>query len=145
MASEYRQTVEQVVAALASDGDRGLSEAEARARLERYGPNQLAREPPVPAWKKFVAQFRDVLVILLIIATVISAALWLYERDAALPYEAIAIGAVVLLNAILGYVQESRAESAVAALRQIAAAQARVVREREPRTVLATELVPGDI
>src|SRR4051812_7274929 len=145
MASEYRQTVEQVVAALASDGDRGLSEAEARARLERYGPNQLAREPPVPAWKKFVAQFRDVLVILLIIATVISAALWLYERDAALPYEAIAIGAVVLLNAILGYLQEHRAETAVAALQQMAAAHGRVTRDGETKHIPASDIVPGDL
>ena len=58
----------------------------------------------------------DVLVILLLIATAISAVLWIYERDAPLPYEAIAIGAVVLLNAVMGYVQQQRAESAIAAL-----------------------------
>ena len=61
------------------------------------------------------------LVILLLVATVISAGLWLYERESSLPYEAIAICAVVLLNAVMGYVQEARAESAVAALRQMAA------------------------
>ena len=72
----------------------------------------------MPAWKKFFAQFKDVLVILLLIATVISALLWLIERESELPYEAIAIFAVVLLNAIMGYLHESRAESAVAALRQ---------------------------
>ena len=65
----------------------------------------------MPAWRKFLAQFEDVLVILLLIATAISAALWLYERESALPYEAMAILAVVLLNAIMGYIQESRAES----------------------------------
>ena len=85
------------------------------------------------------------LVILLLIATAISAGLWLYERDSALPYEAIAIGAVILLNAIMGYVQESRAESAVAALRQMSAAQAHVFRDGERRTVPAAEIVPGDI
>jgi Ca2+-transporting ATPase len=99
----------------------------------------------VPEWKKFLAQFKDVLVILLLGATAISTALWLYERDSALPYEAIAISAVVLLNAIMGYIQESRAESAVAALRQMSAAHAHVIRDGESRTVPATDLVPGDV
>jgi Ca2+-transporting ATPase len=62
---------------------------------------------------RFLAQFHDLLVILLLIATAIAAGLWAYERDADLPYEAIAILSVVLLNATLGYVQESRAEAAV--------------------------------
>jgi P-type Ca2+ transporter type 2C len=94
----YRQSADAVVAALGTDARLGLSQREARARLERYGKNELMAEKPVPAWQKFLAQFHDVLVILLLIATVISAGLWLVERDAALPYEAIAILAVVLLN-----------------------------------------------
>jgi Ca2+-transporting ATPase len=76
----------------------------------------LSRQKPVPAWRKFLAQFEDVLVILLLIATLVSVGLWLFERDTALPYEALAIFAVVLLNAIMGYIQQSRAEEAVAAL-----------------------------
>ena len=82
----------------------------------------------MPAWRKFLGQFRDVLVVPLLIATAISAGLWLVERDSALPYEAIAIFAVVLLNAVMGYVQQSRAEQAVAALRQMSAAYATVNR-----------------
>ncbi len=85
------------------------------------------------------------LVILLLIATAISGGLWIYERDAALPYEAIAILAVVLLNATLGYIQESRAEAAVAALRAMSAADAIVIRDGERRATRATDLVPGDI
>ena len=118
-----------MLTALDTDGELGLSEGEVRARLERYGRNELTTEKPVPAWKKFLAQFRDVLVVVLLIATAISAGLWVYERDSALPYEAMAIFAVVLLNAILGYVQQSRAEHAVAALRQMSAADAHVVRD----------------
>ena len=76
----------------------------------------------MPVWRKSLEQFQDVLVILLFIATLISAVLWLYERDSALPYEAMAIFAVVLLNAIMDYIQGRRAEQALAALRQLSAA-----------------------
>ena len=71
-----------------------------------------------PRLEKIPRPVPKCLVILLLIATAISAGLWLYERDSVLPYEAIAIFAVVLLNAVMGYIQESRAEEAVAALRQ---------------------------
>jgi P-type Ca2+ transporter type 2C len=141
----YQQPVDAVLTALDADARRGLSKEEARARLERFGPNELTAEQPMPAWRKFLAQFGDMLVILLLIATAISAVLWLMERESALPYEAMAILAVVLLNAIMGYVQESRAESAVAALRQMAAAHANVMRDGERQSVPATEVVPGDL
>ena len=141
----HRLPVEEVVAALGSDSRRGLTEAEARRRLEANGRNELAGEARIPGWRKFLAQFQDVLVVLLLIATAVSALLWAAERDTALPYEAIAILAVVVLNALMGYVQESRAESAVAALQQMAAARARVVRDGEPRSVPAAEVVPGDV
>ena len=145
MASDYQRTVQEVVDALGSDASHGLTSAESRARLARDGPNELATERPVPAWRKFLAQFQDVLVILLLIATAISAALWIYERDAALPYEAIAIGAIVLLNAVMGYLQQQRAESAIAALQQMAAARAHVIRDSAATSVPTAEVVPGDI
>jgi P-type Ca2+ transporter type 2C len=141
----YQQPFELVAAALRTDAGQGLSDDEARRRLQEYGRNELASEPPVAAWRKFLGQFQDALVILLLVATAISTGLWFYERDAALPYDAIAIGAVVLLNAVMGYIQESRAESAVAALNEIAAAQAHVIRDGQLRNVDATEIVPGDI
>jgi len=144
-ATPYQQTVQGVLAEFNTDARRGLSDIEARARLERYGRNELTADKPVPAWKKFLAQFKDVLVILLLIATAISAVLWVIERESALPYEAIAILAVVLLNAIMGYIQEARAESAVAALRQMSAAHAHALRGGERRSVAAAEIVPGDI
>ena len=144
-ATAYRCPVENVVAALDTDARRGLSQAEARARLQRCGRNELATEKPVPAWRRLLEQCRDVLVILLLVATVISTALWLYERESAWPYEAMAIFAVVVLNAVLGYVQQSRAEHAVAALRQVLAAHATVVRDGVRRRVPAAEVVPGDI
>jgi P-type Ca2+ transporter type 2C len=141
----YQQSVDEVLTALGADGRHGLSEEETRARLVRYGENELTAEKPVPRWRKFLAQFQDVLVILLLIATLISAGLWLFERESALPNEAIAIFAVVLLNAVMGYIQESRAEEAVVALRQMSAAHANVIRDGARRSISATEVVPGDI
>jgi P-type Ca2+ transporter type 2C len=141
----FQLAAEAVLARLGSDAARGLGEAEVRARLERYGRNELDRERPVPAWRKFLGQFSDWLVILLLIATGISVALWLHERESALPYEAMAILGVVILNAVMGFVQESRAESAVAALQAMAAARARVVRDGVQSSVPAAELVPGDV
>jgi Ca2+-transporting ATPase len=134
-----------VVASLESDARKGLSSAEAKARLARHGRNELARQKPVPVWKKLLAQFGDPLVILLLVAALISTALWVYEREAALPYEGLAILAVVLLNAIMGYVQQAKAEQAVAALRKMSAAQANVVRDGERQSIAATDLAPGDI
>jgi Ca2+-transporting ATPase len=145
MTAEYQQPVERVVVALGTDARRGLRADEVRVRLEKYGPNELASPSPVRRWRKFLAQFEDVLVILLLVATAISVALWLYERDTALPFEAIAIGAIVLLNAVIGYVQEARAETAIAALRQMSAERAHAIRGGDRQTIPASELVPGDI
>ena len=144
-ANAYRESADVVAGALGTDAHRGLDDAEAQARLARYGPNELAAEPPIPRWRRFLAQFQDVLVVLLLIATAISALLWVYERDTSLPYEAIAIFAIVLLNAAMGFIQESRAEAAVAALRALSAAEATVIRGGQRRRVPATELVPGDL
>jgi Ca2+-transporting ATPase len=141
----YRLDASELIATLRTDERQGLGDEEARARLAQYGPNELAAHEAVPAWRRFLSQFQDVLVILLLLATGISAALWVLERDAALPYEAIAILAVVLLNATMGYVQESRAEAAVAALRAMSAPHATVMREGERRTVPASQIVPGDV
>jgi Ca2+-transporting ATPase len=141
----YRQSVDEVITALGTDRHAGLTSFEARSRLDHYGPNELAAERPVPAWRKFLAQFSNILIVLLLIATAISAMLWLVERESALPYEAIAIFSVVLLNAILGYVQQSRAEAAVAALRAMSADDAAVIRDRAEKRIPAAEIVPGDI
>src|SRR6185437_909065 len=126
-----------------TNAKRGLSTSEATARLEQYGRNELAAKKPLPAWRRFLAQFQDPLVVLLLVATAISGTLWLLERNSALPYEAIAILAVVLLNAVMGYVQRSRAEQAVAALRQMSAAHANVIRDADRQRIEASELVPG--
>ena len=141
----YRTTAPDVAAQLGTDLRRGLTEAGAQARLEEFGPNELAAEPTIPAWRRFLAQFADLLVVLLLVATAISTALWVYERDTTLPYEAITIFVVVLLNAVMGYLQESRAAAAIAALRAITAAEATVIRDGERQRIPARALVPGDL
>ena len=141
----HQQTVEEVAAGLRTDLERGLAGEEARNRLKESGPNELEAEKPVPAWRRFLAQFQDVLVVLLLVATAISAGLWAWERDAALPYEALAIFAIVLANATIGFVQEARAEAAVAALRALSADDAAVVRDGDPQRIPAADLVPGDV
>jgi Ca2+-transporting ATPase len=134
-----------VLAALGGDAARGLSDGEAAARLRRHGPNELPEPPAVPAWRRLLAQLGDVLTLLLLAATAVSAAAWWMERETPLPYEALTIVAIVLLNALLGFAQERRAERAVAALRALAAPTARVRRGGEPRQLPSAALVPGDL
>ena len=138
-------SADEVLKALGTTVQFGLSGDEVRRRLARYGRNELQAEQPRAAWLKFLDQFANILVALLIVAAVISAGLWFYESRSALPYEAIAIFVIVLLNAVLGYVQEVRAQKAMAALRQMAATRANVIREGVPQKIAAAELVPGDI
>lgn len=144
-AESYRQSIDEVLATLDTNAQSGLNRDEVQKRFVRYGNNELTAEEPVSRWRKFLGQFKEVLVLVLLVAALISAGLWLYERDSTLPYEAIAIFAIVLLNAIMGYLQQARAEQAVAALRQISAAHANVVRDGARQSIPAIELVPGDI
>jgi magnesium-transporting ATPase (P-type) len=134
-----------VAARLGVDAERGLSSGDAAARLAEHGPNQLEAEPPVPRWRKLLAQFQDPLVYLLLVAVVVSFVAWLIEGAEEVPFEVIVILAVLAANAVLGYAQEARAEQAVAALARMAAAHAGVVRDGEVRRVPATEVVPGDV
>lgn len=141
----YRQTADDALAGLETNPQSGLTQHEARARLARYGRNQLTAQKPLAAWRKFLGQLTDPLVILLLVAALISTGLWVFEGDSAFPYEAAAIFAIVLLNALLGHVQQARAEQATAALRRMSAAHAEVIRDGTRQRIAAQELVPGDI
>jgi P-type Ca2+ transporter type 2C len=145
--SPHRLPVDAVLAALGSDATRGLSRAEAQSRLHEYGPNRLNSAPETPWWKRLLEQFENFLVIILLVAVVISMIEWLLQdpRESALPYEAIVILAIVVLNAMLGFFQESRAEKSVRALMALAAPESTVVRDGERQRIAAHEIVPGDI
>ena len=145
--SPHSQPAEAIVRNLGSDSGRGLTRAEAKQRLTEYGPNELKSAPETPWWDRLLEQFQNVLVIILLVAIVISVIEWLLQdpRESALPYEAIVITAIVVLNAILGFVQEARAEKSVRALMALAAPEATVVRDGERQRVAANEIVPGDI
>lgn len=141
----YQQSIDAIVTEQRTNAHDGLTKSEAAARLVTHGRNELTAKKSSPAWRKFLAQFENMLVIVLLVATTISAVLWAINRQSALPYEAIAIFAIVILNAIIGYLQSSRAASAVAALQQLAAAHATVIRDGEHQSVDSTEIVPGDL
>ncbi len=123
----------------------GLTAAQAAQRLTAQGPNELEREQLTPVWRKVLAQFRDPLVYLLLAAIVIALLAWIAEGAAGVPIDALVIGAVILLNAAIGLIQENRAENAVAALQAITAAKSTVLRDGTLHTVPASELVCGDI
>ena len=146
-------SVEQVAQSLNVDISRGLSFEEASLRLEKYGANALAAAPKVPAWKRFLEQFKDPLVYLLIAATIISAIAWFVERAQSkgndggeiLPFDAIVIIIILIANAVLGYIQESRAQEAVEALARMSAPQTSVLRDGRVLRIDTSEVVPGDI
>jgi magnesium-transporting ATPase (P-type) len=136
---------EEVVAELGGDLEGGLDAAEAAARLERHGPNVLQQAPPVPWWRKLLGQFVDPLIFLLIAAVAVSLIAWAFEGADSVPYDAVVIAAILLLNGLLGFVQQLRAEQAVAALQRMAAATATVLREGREQRIAAAEIVPGDV
>ena len=117
----YRLPVDDLIDLLETRRARGLSPSEAKTRLHLHGPNELPAPRPVPEWVKFLRQFADPLIILLLFATVISLTAWLIEGAHGIPYETLTIVAIVIFNSLLGYLQERHAEEAVAALKAMAA------------------------
>ncbi|MGE5138653.1 MAG: cation-translocating P-type ATPase, partial [Rudaea sp.] len=123
----------------------GLSSDEAARRAARYGRNELHPPPPISPLKLLLEQFTDFIVLVLIAAAIISGALALWTGKSEELVNPIAILAIVILNALLGFLQEYRAERALAALRELAAPNARVIRAGESQRIPAAELVPGDL
>lgn len=128
---------EEALAALASSAQ-GLTGAEAAARLRRHGPNLLPEGRHARPLRRFLRQFNNLLIYVLLVAAAITAGLGHWVDTGV-------ILAVVLANAAIGFVQEGRAEAAIAALHRMLAPQATVLRDGQRRRILAAELVPGDV
>jgi Ca2+-transporting ATPase len=134
----HQQTGAEALLRLGSSAERGLSRAEARRRLAEYGANELVESRGVSPWAILAEQFKNVLIIILLVAVGLSALL-------GHTIEALAIAVIVLFAALLGFYQECRAERALEALREMAAPTATVLRDGEELSVPAREAVPGDI
>lgn len=130
---------------LGSDADRGLTAVQAAALLAQHGRNELRAVAHSPAWRRLLTQFQDPLVYLLLCAIAIALAAWLIEGREGLPIDAMVITAVVMVNAILGFLQEASAAKAVAALARLAAVTSSVVRDGVRIRIPSAELLPGDI
>ena len=126
-----------VVVALQSDGTWGLSEAEAKLRLHTHGTNTLTNRGGKPGWLKFLLQFNNPLLITLLLVGAVKALL-------GHPSDALVIWSVTVINAVNGFVQESKAENAIAALAQSVRTEVEVVRSGARQRLASEQLVPGD-
>ena len=134
----HRMSVAEVAARLETSPESGLSREEAARRLAAHGPNELEAADVIAPWQILLAQFKNVLILILLVAVALSAVLGHAT-------EAMVISVIVVFAALLGFVQEYRAERAIEALRRMAAPNATVVRHGKVGDVPARELVPGDI
>ncbi|MDX2137873.1 MAG: HAD-IC family P-type ATPase [Chloroflexota bacterium] len=134
----HLRTRDDVAQTLGSDAETGLSQSEAQKRLEQYGPNELTSAPPRSALAILIAQFRSLIVVLLLVAAAL--AFVLNER-----LEAVAILIVIILNALIGFATELRAEQAITALQKQSVLNATVIREGIERQIPANAIVPGDL
>lgn len=138
MSEWYQLSTNEVLEKLESDPENGLTSAEAAKRLEQYGPNELVEKGSKSPWLILWDQMKEPMVIVLIVAAVVSILLREYE-------DAFIILAIVLLNAVIGFSQEYRAEQAIAALKQLSVPVVKVKRDGYTNEISALELVPGDI
>ena len=138
----YRQSVEEVLEELKTT-DKGLTQREAAARHEKYGPNKLKEAAKATALQRFFKQLKDPMLIILLAAAAVSAATDFIAGESFT--ESIIILVVVLLNAILGVIQESKAEAAIEALQTMTAAKCKVLRDEKTEVLESSNLVPGDV
>ncbi|MGA0959238.1 MAG: cation-translocating P-type ATPase [Ilumatobacteraceae bacterium] len=139
IALPHTASVDDVVASLSTDVMTGLSSGEVAERLTTYGPNRLAESKRRPAFLRFLDQFRDLLIMILLVAAVVSFAV---SGELKTP---VVVLLVVFLNALIGFVQENRAEASLEALKKMLTASSRVRRDGDVMEVATDDLVPGDI
>ncbi len=133
----YQQTLAQILEQKQTQPE-GLSRAEAAARLQKLGPNALPQKKGKPAWLRFLAHFNDVLIYILLAAAVMTAVMGHWVDTAV-------ILGVTVINALIGYIQESNAEKSLQSIRNMLSSDAQVIRDGKHATIPTTDLVPGDI
>ena len=141
----HNEDAGKVVQTLQSNLTTGLSENQAREKRAQYGENKLREKKKKTNLQRFAEQFKDVMILILIVAAIISFVIACIEGDPKEFFEPILILLIVILNAIMGVMQESKAEKAMDALKSLSAPHARVLRDGEEKVIDAAELVPGDI
>ena len=141
----HSETKETVLKELSSNGESGLTTGQVSERFSRYGPNRLKEKKKKTNLQRFFDQFKDVMILILIVAAVISFVIACMGNDPMEFFEPVLILLIVVLNAVMGMLQESKAEKALDALKNMSAPHARVLRDGEEQIIDASELVPGDI
>ncbi len=141
----HDKSAAEVVQKLNSDIGKGLTSAQVTELRAKYGENRLREKKKKTALQRFIDQFKDVMILILIAASAVSFAIAIYEGDPEGFFEPALILVIVVVNAIMGTVQEGNAEKALDALKSLSAPHARVIRDGEEKVIDAAELVPGDI
>ena len=139
----FRKTVEETKEELKTDLSQGLTQEEVKSRQEKYGLNEIKEAEKTSIFQKFLNQFKDFMIIVLIIAAIISGIVGVMEDEGIT--DTVIILIVVIVNAIIGVVQELKAEKSLEALRKLSAHTAKVIRNGNMVVVPASDLVPGDI
>lgn len=143
MKNPYQITESELLSLLGSHEERGLSNQEYELKRKEFGPNKLAEEKKKTKLQQFFHQFKDVMILILLLAAGISFVIALMEKEGY--FEPFLILFIVVLNAIIGMAQEGKAERALDALKKMSAPKARVIREGQERIIDAADLVPGDL
>lgn len=141
---EYLASAEEVLEEQSTSAAQGLTAAEAQSRLASVGPNKLDEEEKTPMWKRFFEQMGDPMVIMLLVAAAISVVTGFIQGEPEWADAAIILS-VVILNSVLGVVQEAKSEQALEALQEMSAAQSKVIRDGKLVHMASSELVPGDV
>ena len=141
---EYLASAEEVLEEQSTSAAQGLTAAEAQTRLANVGPNKLDEEEKTPLWKRFFEQMADPMVIMLLVAAAISVITGFIQGEPEWADAAIILS-VVILNSVLGVVQEAKSEQALEALQEMSAAQSKVIRDGKMVHMASSELVPGDV
>ena len=139
----HHKTAQEVLQELSSDQTQGLSREEAEKRREQYGENRLQEKKKKSTFQRFLDQFKDVMILILLLAAAVSFFVAWTEGEEF--FEPLLILLIVVLNAVMGVMQENKAEKALEALKGLSAPHARVIRDGQEQLIDAAELVPGDI